>query len=146
MRKLFARQLAKAIRENGEVDLKALGELVVSAYDEANQDRIRADRSIALMIEELDEVHRQLFDAFEVIPEGLALFDADDKFVMWNRRYAEIYAASVDAITVGARFEDVLRVGLARGQYAEALGCEEEWLAERLAQHRDPSHARAATC
>jgi len=142
MRKLFARQLAKATRENGEVDLKALGELVVGAYDEANQDRIRADRSIALMIEELDEVHKQLFDAFEVIPEGLALFDADDKFVMWNRRYAEIYAASVDAITVGARFEDVLRVGLARGQYAEALGCEEEWLAERLAQHRDPSSTR----
>ena len=94
------------------------------------------------MIEELGEVRKQLFDALEVIPEGIALFNADDKFVMWNRRYAEIYAASRDAITVGARFEDVLRAGLARGQYAEALGCEEEWLAERLANHRDTSSTR----
>jgi PAS domain-containing protein len=50
-----------------------------------------------------------------------------------------MYAASGDAIHVGASFEDVLRVGLGRGQYAEAVGREEEWLAERLDRHRQPS-------
>lgn len=139
MRKLFARQLAKARRESGEVDLVALGELVVSAYEEADRDRRRTDRSMALMIEELGDVHQRLVDAFEVIPEGIALFDADDCYIMWNRRYAELYGASADAIAVGARFEDTLRIGLERGQYADALGREEEWLATRLARHREPS-------
>jgi diguanylate cyclase (GGDEF)-like protein/PAS domain S-box-containing protein len=137
--KLFDRQLAKARRENGEVDLVTLGELVASAYEEADRDRQRTDRSIALMIEELGDIHQRLVDAFEVIPEGIALFDADDRYVMWNSRYAEIYKASGNAIAVGNSFEGTLRAGLALGQYADAVGNEEAWLAARLARHREPS-------
>ena len=139
MNKLYSRQLAKAKGDTGEIDLKLLGELVVSAYEEADRDRLRTDRSMALMIDELGEVHQRLVDAFEVIPEGIALFDADDRYIMWNRRYAEMYAANMDAIAVGKGFEDVLRAGMARGQYADAIGREEEWLAERLACHRQQS-------
>jgi PAS domain S-box-containing protein len=139
MRKLFARQLAKARRETGEVDLMALGELVVNAYEEVERDRRRTDRSIGLMIEELGEVHQQLVDAFEVVSEGIALFDADDRYVMWNRRYAEMFGASSDPIAVGMTFENVLRVNLARGWHADALGHEDEWLSDRLARHRQPS-------
>jgi signal transduction histidine kinase/DNA-binding response OmpR family regulator len=36
----------------------------------------------------------------------------------------------------GAKFEDILRFGLDHGQHADAVGREEAWLAERLAQHR----------
>jgi len=53
--------------------------------------------------------------------------------VLWNRRYAELYAGSDKALSVGVRFEDVLRAGLARGQYPDAKGREEAWLAEQLA-------------
>lgn len=141
MSKLFARQLAKATGETGDVDLTLLGELVVSAYEEAERDRSRADRSLSLMIQELGEVHQRLVDAFEVIPEGIALFDAQDRYVMWNRRYAEMYAANSEAIVVGARFEDVLRAGISRSQNVEALGREEEWLTERLARHRMQSNS-----
>ncbi len=37
----------------------------------------------------------------------------------------------------GTKFEDILRYGLDHGQHSDAVGREEEWLAERLAQHRD---------
>jgi diguanylate cyclase (GGDEF)-like protein/PAS domain S-box-containing protein len=137
MHKLFSRQLAKATGETGEVDLKVLGELVVHAYEESDRDRRRTDHSIALMVEELDEVHQRLVDAFEVIPEGIALFDAQDRYVKWNKRYAEAFAC--DAITVGKSFEETLRTGLARGQYVDAIGHEEEWLTARLARHRQQS-------
>ncbi|MDO8875746.1 MAG: EAL domain-containing protein, partial [Pseudolabrys sp.] len=141
MHKLFARQLAKATRETGEVDLVALGELVAEAYDASDRDRQRTDRSMSLMINELGEVHQRLVDAFEAIPEGIALFDADDRYVLWNHHYAEMYGASGATIAVGMGFEDMLRAGLARGQYADAIGREEEWLAERLACHRQRSSA-----
>jgi PAS domain S-box-containing protein len=85
--------------------------------------------------------HERLRDALEVVPEGLALFDADDRYVLWNRRYAEIYAESASEICVGARFEDALRAGLARGQYPEAVGHEEAWVAERMALHRESESA-----
>src|SRR5260370_36367612 len=55
MEKLFARQLAKATRPTGEVDLKILGDLVVDAYEQAERDRRRTDRSINLMIAQLEE-------------------------------------------------------------------------------------------
>ena len=41
----------------------------------------------------------------------------------------------------GTRFEDILRYGLERHQYAEAIGREEEWLQERLRQHYQPQVA-----
>jgi diguanylate cyclase (GGDEF)-like protein len=55
MDKLFARQLVKSTGPDGEVDLKILGDLVEDAYEQADRDRRRTDRSIKLMIEELEE-------------------------------------------------------------------------------------------
>ena len=38
-------------------------------------------------------LERQLLEAFEAIPEGIAIFDAEDRYVLWNSRYAEMYSA-----------------------------------------------------
>ena len=62
MNKLFARQLAKATTPSGKVDLDELGELVGSAYDQADRDHRRTDRSISLMIEELDTLGKEIFN------------------------------------------------------------------------------------
>lgn len=93
---------------------------------------------------EATAAHTRLREAFEVVPEGLALFDAEDRYVLWNRRYAELYARTpngikANAIKMGARFDDVLRAGLAAGLFADARGREQEWLAERLALHAQDS-------
>jgi PAS domain S-box-containing protein len=136
MHKLFAKQLARVRRQTGEVDIDRLAELVSAAYEEADNDRRRTDRSISLMIEELDRVNRRLLDAFDVVPEGLVLFDAEDRYVLWNKRYAELYPQTAEHLSVGAYFEDVLRAGLAHGQYPDARGHEEAWLAERMERHR----------
>lgn len=88
--------------------------------------------------EEAVQARERLEDALEALPEGFALFDADDRLVAWNQRYYSVYAESVPAIRRGARFEDLLRLGLRHGQYPQAKGREEAWLQERLAHHRDP--------
>ena len=80
----------------------------------------------------------RLSEAIEALPDGFALYDADDRLAVFNRRYREIYAASASAVEVGTRFEDLLRHGLERGQYPEAVGREQAWLAERLRRHREP--------
>nr|WP_246754298.1 EAL domain-containing protein [Bradyrhizobium diazoefficiens] len=84
--------------------------------------------------------HTHLTDALDVVPEGLAVFDKEDRLVLWNRQYAQFYAASQEALAAGTPFENILRVGLARGQYPEAMGREEEWLAERMAWHVLPRY------
>jgi len=86
------------------------------------------------------EAHSRLREACEVIPEGFVLFDADDRYVMWNRRFSELYEHDGHKITRDMTLADSLRVGLDSGRYPGAKGREEEWLAERLARHHLPEN------
>ena len=131
--KLLARQLAKAKKASGEIDLALLTKLIGAAY--AATDRRRANRSLELMIAEVRASQKRLHDALDVVPEGFALFDAEDRYILWNKHYEEMYPESSDLFCVGKRFEDVLREGVARGQYPDIKGKEEAWIAERLARH-----------
>ena len=58
--KLLAQQIAKATDETGSVDLEKLFALVTDAYEDVDRDRRRTDRSMSLMIEEIDAVQRNL--------------------------------------------------------------------------------------
>ena len=80
----------------------------------------------------------QLSTAIEAIDDGFALYDAEDRLVMCNSRYKSYYNASAHLMVPGARFEDIIRGGVAVGQYPQAEGREEAWIAERLAMHRNP--------
>ncbi len=135
VRKLFERQLAKATLASGAVDLDVLAKLVVAAYEEAERDRQRTDRSLRLMAEEIERAHIQLVEAFDIVPEGLVILDAKGRYVRWNRRFADLYNTALDKIAVGASFADSVRAGVERGHYLDAIGREEAWLADRLAQH-----------
>ena len=88
--------------------------------------------------------HARLLHALDVIPEGVVLFDAEDRYVLWNRQFAEIYAETGHTLVAGGRFEDTLRAGLALRQYPDAENREEDWLRERLAHHAMPqsTHGR----
>ncbi len=79
----------------------------------------------------------RLLAAIEAIDEGFVLYDTDDRLAMYNDKYLEIYKESADVMVKGTRFEDIIRTGAERGQYPEAIGRTEEWVAERLARHRD---------
>ena len=107
----------------------------VTELRKAERERIAARAEAERAALEARAAHARLRDAFEVVPEGLVLFDAEDRYLLWNRNYTQLYPESADLVRPGARIEDVLRASLARGQYPDALGREEEWLAERLTRH-----------
>jgi GAF domain-containing protein len=84
----------------------------------------------------------RLRDAIEALPEGFALYDADDRLVVFNQTYAELYADSAPALKQGVTFEELVRYGAERNQYPQALthpNGVEGWVAERVANHRSPS-------
>jgi two-component system, cell cycle sensor histidine kinase and response regulator CckA len=80
---------------------------------------------------------RLLRDAVDSICEGFVIFDAEDRLVMSNEAYRRMYPEIADLIVAGTSFEDMIRTGVARGQFADAEGREEEWIAERIRQHRE---------
>ena len=84
------------------------------------------------------ETRRQLQTTLDTITEGFAFYDADDRLVVCNRQYRDLYHASAPAIVEGARFEDVIRYGAAHGQYDLGGRTVEEVVDERLRLHRNP--------
>ena len=85
-----------------------------------------------------DVAERRLREAIDVLPEGIVFLDREGRYVLWNQKYAEIYAKSADLFHEGARLCDTLRIGVERGDYPEAVGREEQWLEERLSLLDNP--------
>ena len=80
----------------------------------------------------------RLMDAVGSLPAGFVLYDSDDRLVLANPRYREIYSNATEVIQTGAYFADIIRGGVERGQCPDAVGREEEWISERLRDRLNP--------
>ncbi len=80
----------------------------------------------------------RLSGAIENLQEGFALYDADDRLVAFNKKYSELPSTSQKVLERGGTFEDVIRANVEQGKIVEAQGREEEFIQERLEQHRNP--------
>lgn len=83
-----------------------------------------------------ERAETMLRDAVDSISEGFVIFDREDRLVMCNDAYRRIYSRCADAMVPGARFEDIQRAAVVKGEYLDAEGREGEWLAERLHEHQ----------
>ncbi|MDO9431254.1 MAG: response regulator [Phenylobacterium sp.] len=84
----------------------------------------------------------RLREAIDLLPEGVVFLDAEGRYILWNKRYAEIYHRSADLFSSEARLSDTLREGVARGDYPDAIGREEAWLAARMDKLLNPTGER----
>jgi diguanylate cyclase (GGDEF)-like protein/PAS domain S-box-containing protein len=98
--------------------------------------RKRAEAEAA--IADARKSHERLREAIDILPQGIVFLDADGRYILWNKKYCEIYNRSSDLFRPGARLQDTIRIGVERGDYPEAIGREEEWIAERLARLYQP--------
>ena len=84
-------------------------------------------------------MRRRLEEAIAALPDAFVIYDRDDRLVTCNDQYRTLYERSAEAMTPGARFEDILRFGAERGQYPEAEGRIDRWIEERLSHHLSPA-------
>ncbi len=92
-------------------------------------------RLIAALKESEATAQSRLHDAIESMNGGFVLYDGNDSLVMCNENYRQMYPETRDLNVAGTKFEDLIRADVARGQVPEAVGREEQWLAERLRIH-----------
>ncbi len=114
--------------------LGAVIRTVSTAVDTLAAAQDRADRAEA----ELQQRDRRLHELVEMLPEAIAVFDAEDRYVLWNRKYAELYPEIAPLLGAGVPFVDILRASIASGEMPERTGDPEAWLAWRMAQHGKP--------
>lgn len=85
-----------------------------------------------------ERAHALLREAIDCIDEGFIAFDENDRLVTVNQKYIDYHPKLGDLIRPGISFKTLVREGVKRGQYPEAEGCEEEWVAQRLARFWRP--------
>jgi diguanylate cyclase (GGDEF)-like protein len=131
--RLVTQQIAKATDATGKVDVDRLVDLASGAYDEFDRDRRRTDRSMALMIDEIDMINRNLerlveertqalratesnlrtqnlrFEAaLSNMTLGLILHDSSGRMIVCNQRYLEMYGLSPEVVRPGCSFHDLI--------------------------------------
>jgi diguanylate cyclase (GGDEF)-like protein/PAS domain S-box-containing protein len=166
--KLLARQIAKATQGTGELNLQALLTLVSEAYGQSDSDRHRTDRSISLMIKELEQLNLGLdqlvqertvalrereaelqaqnlwFDAaLENMAHGLSMFDRSECLIVSNTRYREMYGLTPEQTKRGVTLRSILEAQVVAGNRpVDAASYVEERLA--LVRKGNPYYAETA--
>ena len=95
---------------------------------------VRKRAEVEAAIADAQKSNARLREAIDLLPQGIVFLDAEGRYILWNKKYSEIYNRSSDLFEPGARLQDTIRVGVERGDYPEAIGREEEWIAERIAK------------
>lgn len=83
---------------------------------------------------ELRQAKDLLEDAIEALDDGFVLYDSGDRMVTFNSRYREFHGDSADLLVPGAYWPDVTRIRAERGDFTDAIGRIDEWLANEIAQ------------
>lgn len=85
----------------------------------------------------------QLTTAIESIAEGIALYDADDRLVVCNRKYRELHDGSGTLLVPGVAYEDLVRDAVRRGSFVLEEGEDaERFIQQRLEDHVNPGTTR----
>ncbi|MGI8852486.1 MAG: PAS domain-containing protein [Methyloceanibacter sp.] len=86
----------------------------------------------------LAESERRLTDAIESISEGFSLFDKEDRLVLGNYKYAELFDQGGGPPKPGMTFAEIVQRAVDDGLIEDAKGRADGWLRQRLAEHRSP--------
>ena len=81
---------------------------------------------------------RMIQTAIETISDGFALFDPDDRLVLCNSKFRELYPRLDDVAKPGVSFRTILETGVERGVLDTKGQSADVWIDERLHRHFQP--------
>ena len=104
----------------------------------AREEALNAALARAEAAEEMArEARASLLDAIEAVPVGFVQWDADDRLVLCNARFRELYDRDGDVVVPGARFDDIARARIHGRQTYNDEAERERVIAERIERHRN---------
>lgn len=88
--------------------------------------------------EAIRKSEERLRSAVDSLQEGFALYDADDRLVVFNESFKKINPAVAELPESGMTYEELLRLNVQRGLFVEAKDREHDFIRERVKSHRNP--------
>ena len=101
--------------------------------------RRRAERALTIgqtVVTQVQAQHDALRTAIDGLPDGLALFDADDRLIVCNRSFAQAFARMSDLRIHGARHVDLVRAMVDVNDHQLPLATRERLVAKFVDWHR----------
>lgn len=98
------------------------------------------ESAMAALASAAADSHMRLNNAIQALPDGVVIFDAEDRLVAVNAAYHRSFPDLVDHAVVGVTLGELLRVGLEKRAFLgdSTAAQREAWLQERLSQYHKP--------
>lgn len=101
---------------------------------------VAASSDLSTQFAQIAEAARtRMMHALDVMADGFALYDPQDRLVAYNRRYIDLKPLISDIIVPGVSFGHMMREGVRRGMYVLNGMSPEAYVALRLRQRRNPT-------
>ncbi len=81
----------------------------------------------------------RLMHALDVMADGFGLYDANDRLVLYNRKYVDYSPLVSDIIMPGVQKEEILRASVYRGAFVLNGMAPEDYINWRLERHKNPT-------
>ncbi len=91
--------------------------------------------------DEVELANARLAAAIDAFSEPFALWDAQDRLFLGNKTFWEINKSLDDKLKPGISYQEFAEALAYCGLVADAVGREDEWIAERVARHAHPTTA-----
>ncbi len=88
----------------------------------------------------LSEAQARLVQAIEIIPQGFALYDCDDKLVLCNSPYASFLSRDPKSVVSGSRFGDLMEAAGDAGLFAGSPEDVRGFIDKQVEHHRRARH------
>jgi PAS domain S-box-containing protein len=99
--------------------------------------QIEAEQELYRAKERAERAEELLQDAIDSIAEGFVIFDSEMRLVTCNESYRKLFSVIGVELVPGLGFADMVRQGLLRGAFTEAIGREEQWVEKAVRSARE---------
>jgi diguanylate cyclase (GGDEF)-like protein/PAS domain S-box-containing protein len=100
--------------------------------------RLELERQNDEALLEARAAHQRLGFFIDMLPQAACVFDAEDRYILWNEKYAALYPEIADHLRPGIPFRRILEISLASGDMPELVTDPDHWIEERMKRHRLP--------
>lgn len=83
-------------------------------------------------------IRREVMNGVDQISGNFSLWNSKDQLVLCNAQFKKDIEGVSVPIKQGMSFESYVRARVSNGKIREAIGCEEEWITQRLEAHHNP--------
>lgn len=105
----------------------------LSAANGALQDEIANRRQVEKALKRSES---RLRDSIDSLNDGFALFDSEERLVLFNKKYRVFNATIADLLAPRVTFNELTAAGLARNQWPEAEEDTKAWLESQMQARR----------